>query len=169
MGASSGRSVLQERVFAHFSALGWTLAEETTVGAPGVAFHPDLVLEKNGKRMAVRISDETLGTYQVGLFGAQCRRAKIKGLVVCESSPEVLEACENAKVDFLAAENIGEPIVVPVAKPRPLTPPPAVERPVEFEAVAPEHVGTPAWRWAIVAMIWAAALIALVYWLTLVF
>ncbi len=161
--------MLPERVLAHFSVLGWTLADETTVGEAGTAFHPDLVLEKDGKRMAVRISDEPLGAFQIGLFGAQCKRANVKGLVVCESSPEVLEACENARVDFVPAEDVGEPIVVPVAKPRPLVTIPLEEREIEFEPLAPTVGETPAWRWIAVALVWIAAIIATTYWLSLVF
>jgi hypothetical protein len=158
-----------ERVLAHYSVLGWSLAEETTVGGPGVAFHPDLVLKKGEKLLAVRISEDPLGTYHVGLFGAQCRRAKVKGLIVCEDSPEVLEACENAQLDFLPLETLGAPIVVPTTKPRPIAPIPEPVRPLaEFEEFSQPTTRTPWWRWAIVAVIWIAAIAASAYWLTLI-
>lgn len=162
-------TVLQERVFAHFSALGWTLADETTVGEGPTAFHPDLVLEHGIERMAVRISEERLGTYQIGLFGAQCRRAKTAGLVVCESSPEVLEACEAARLEFVSAENVGEPIVVPITTPRAIRAEAVEEAPVAFEQFAPTSSKTPWWRWVLVAAIWVAAIVTTAYWLTLVF
>lgn len=156
-------------MLAHFSTLGWTLAEETTVGAAGTAFHPDLLLEKDGKRLAVRISEEPLGSFQIGLFGAQCKRAKVKGLVVCESGPDVLEACENARLDFVPSETVGEPIVVPIAKPRPPVTMPLQRPEPEVEPLAPVARPTPLWRWIVVAVIWVAAVIATAYWLTLVF
>lgn len=165
--------MLQERIAAHYMQLGWESVPGTTVGEGPTAFRPDVLLHKGGRMMAVKADEGRLGTYAIGVFGAQCRRAKMRGLVVCESAPEVIEACETAGLDFADLEEVGRPIVLkkvlapppePVVAAQPVALGPVEEPTMEFEEIR----RVPMWRWAIVAAIWAAAITVSVYWLTLV-
>jgi hypothetical protein len=163
--------VFLRRVANHFNQAGWTVESEAVLESADGAFKPDLVITKGHVRKAVLVrSEEPPGPYEIAKFGARCRQAKVKGLIVAPDDPSVEELYVQASLEFVPGESIGEVIVVGKApSPRPL--PIDVARPTEAPVPAdlgpvarlPLHRPSPWWRWAIVALIWLAALAAIAY------
>lgn len=158
------------RVAYHFNQAGWTV-EEPTLQVPDGEFKPDLLITKGHVRKAVLVrSEEPPGPYEIAKFGHRCRQAKIKGLVVAPDDASVYELYEQASLEFIPGEAIGEIIVVgksPAPPPLPVKVARPAEAPVPVDvgpvARLPRHKPIPWWRWAIVGLIWLAALAAIAY------
>lgn len=159
------------RVADHFHQAGWTVESDVVLDGPDGAFRPDLLITKGSARKAVLVrADEPPGPYEIAKFGAQCRQTKVLGVIVAPDDPGIYELADQARLEFVAGETIGDVVVVGRApSPRPL--PPEVAR--TFEIPAPldagpvarlrRHRPIPWWRWAVVAIVWAAALVAVTY------
>lgn len=156
-----------ERARAHFEAQGWTVEAGRLLGSGPLEVHPDLLLTKDGRAKAVKLDDEPTGAFPIGNFAARCKRLRIAPVIVCPNTPEVLEACDAAGAEFVDADTLGAAVIMRKAAPaviiRAASPVPSsvsiapVRRPVETPPIV-ASARIPWWRWAIVAVIWAAAL-----------
>ncbi len=154
------------RVAHHFHEAGWSVDLEPRT--PPSADPVDLVVSRRGATKAVLVREEPPGPFEVARFGAACKKMGVPGILVCPDDAAVVEFCEQAGLEFLPGEGIGE---VPVIGAAPPPPPPTF--PERETVTAPTLVGAPTkavqgpgipwWRWAIVAAIWTAALALLVY------
>jgi hypothetical protein len=151
--------VLPERARRHYQQRGFV------VGAPPGGVRADFLVEKAGRRRLVRLDDDPIGTYQIGALAAEAKRAGMLATVICPGSPEVVEACDQFGVEHLSPQGLGEEgPVIPARRPVVAPAPAAVaaaaaSAPVSAAAVE-RPVAIPWWRWAIVAVIWLAAIVA---------
>jgi hypothetical protein len=156
---SVATSVLHQRAVRHYEGLGWTIEPDAVLAIGSETFRPDLLVAKAGKRRAVRISDDPVGIYEIGALAARSKRAGVMATVICPGTPEVLEACEEFRVEHLSPDGLGEGIVVRAPVRAVATVPAPVVSLTPAAARAVVVVGEiPRWRWAIVAAVWSAAL-----------
>lgn len=152
--------MLSERAREHYESLGWSVAESPELRVGPDAFRPELLATKGPRTKAVRIDEDPLGKFQIGMFAAACKRGGFQGVVICPVDPDVIAACEEMGVEYLSPERLGKAVFVPrsgppVAAPAPAEPALAPASAPAAEAAAPT---IPWWRWAIVAVVWALAL-----------
>ena len=151
--------MLLERAREHYRQLGWTVEEAPTLRQAGLVFKPDLLARRGSEVRAVRVDDDALGAYPIGAFGALCKKFRLRGVVVCPASQEVIDACEERGVEFLSAEGLGEAWF-----PRPPAPTPEPVRVRAVEVAMPPsaepagRAAIPPWRWVVVTLIWLAAI-----------
>jgi hypothetical protein len=163
--------VFLRRVANHFNQAGWTVESEATLPSPEGAFKPDLLISKGHVRKAVLVrSEEPPGPYEIAKFGARCKQAKVRGLVVAPDDASVYDLYEQANLEFVPGEAIGDVIVVgkaPAPPPLPLgvARPTEAPAPVDLGPVArlPRHPPIPWWRWAIVVLVWLVAIALVAY------
>jgi hypothetical protein len=154
--------VFEHRVANHFRHAGWSVDD-----APPPEVGADLLLTKGRLRKAVLVrADEPPGRFELARFVAACKRAGLVGIVVAPDDPVLFEFCDQSGLEFVPGETIGEVVVVgrapPPSAPRPVAGPVPLAQPVPATPqISARNI--PWWRWAIVALIWAAALAALAY------
>lgn len=153
-----GSDVLRERARHHFQQLGWSVEESPALRQGAFVFRPDLLARRGEDTQAVRVDDETLGAYPIGVFAAACKKFRVNGVVICPPSEAVVEACRERGIDYLSSEGLGEVWFPsgPPPTPEPLDAPPA--RGVSFGSAPAGSASVPAWRWIVVAVVWLAAL-----------
>lgn len=154
--------MLTEQAREHYESLGWTVAQAPELRVAGTTFRPELIATKGPRTKAVRIDEDPLGKFQIGMFAAVCKGAGFQGVVICPVDPDVIAACEESGVEYLSPEGLGRAVFLPRSGP-----PVAVPTPQGVAALASAAVEAPApvmarpvpwWRWAIVGVVWALAL-----------
>lgn len=161
--------MFRDRVAHHFHEAGWAV-EPAPAGAGGI--QADLRITKGARSKLVLVrSDEPPGPFEIARFGAACRALATPGIVVAPDDPENYERYEQAGLEFVPGEGIGDVVVLghappppPLVLPTEPPPVPAVEPPAPARAyVEARPTRTVLLRWAVVALIWAAAIATIVY------
>lgn len=160
--------MFRDRVVHHFHNAGWIVDLEPALESPDGVFRPDILITKGAKRKAVLIrADEPPGPFEIAKFGASCKRARTAGVIVAPDDPSAYDLCDQAGLEFVAGEGIGEVVVVghaPAPPPMPIdVAPRASVLAAEPTVATPARTVIPAWRWAIVALIWIAAVAVVAY------
>ena len=160
-------AVFLERVRDHFQRAGWTVEDgpvlRMEVGPP---VKTDLRIQRRNQRRVVLVRDDAPGALEIARFSLLCKRAGLPGMLVAPQDDAVAQICDEQGVDYFAAETVGEVAVVggptpTVAPPRPRAPPRAAARPQAVPVARAPAI--PAWRWAVVGLIWLAALAVVAY------
>lgn len=155
-----GRIVLVERAREHYESLGWTVTDAPELRVGPDVLRPELLATKGPRTKAVRIDEDPLGKFQIGMFAAACKRGSLQGVVICPIGDDVIAACEEMGVEYLSPEGLGRAIFLPKAGP-PVAQESAAPVPTPAAVSAPEAAAratVPWWRWAIVAVVWSFAL-----------
>lgn len=149
-----------DRILAYFQKAGWRV----TSPDEGDDLGADFFIARGGRSKAILVRDEPPGPFEIARFGHGCRRRGITGVVVAPDDPSASDLADQAGLEFLGAEGIlvREPAAVlpPVVMPPPPQPIRAPRPTISGAAMPP---GVPRWRWAVVAVIWTAALLVVAY------
>lgn len=158
-------AVFLERVRDHFQRAGWTVEDgpvlRMEVGPP---VKTDLRIQRRNQRRVVLVREEAPGALEIARFSLLCKRAGLPGMLVAPQDDAVAQISDEQGVEFFAAETVGEVAVVSgpaVAPPQAPVPPRPAARPSAAPVARVPSI--PAWRWAVVALIWLAALAVVAY------